>query len=449
MKRLLLLTTLIGLLFTSPNSFAQSSKPKRATIKYGNGVKYVGEIRKGSPKKYSEYALIQKIFIGRKKLKHGKGIMYFANGDQLDGEWYNDQCKRGTYKFAYGDIFEGEISESSIQNGKMIFSSGLGTMIFASEGDITLGYKIWHYPANCSFTGTIKDKKPYTGTFDCTLTTKDGDSFTGRLSDGHFGYGKIEYASGDTFEGNFISDTPSSGKYRYGSITEITRANHKWEIPAGCVFEGNIVPFTGTVNMEITNAAGDKFVGKLNNGAPDEGTMVFAATGHTETGKWQDGLSPREYQIQQRAKERARDSITKAFVAQQRIKDSLKLADEKQKHQTEEQKKQAFIRKYGQRYGSLIYQGKLELGMTQQMCQEVIDIKSYDIGKSMRSGHRVETWTFNKDKQDMQVAAAMTQLSGEEAMALALLMGFADSVGASTPKYSILVFTDGKLTSLY
>ena len=449
MKRLLLLTILIGLLFTSPNSFAQSSKPKRATIKYENGVKYVGEIRKGSPKKYSEYALIQKIFIGRKKLKHGKGIMYFANGDQLDGEWYNDQCKRGTYKFAYGDIFEGEISESSIQNGKMIFSSGLGTMIFASEGDITLGYKIWHYPANCSFTGTIKDKKPYTGTFDCTLTTKDGDSFTGRLSDGHFGYGKIEYANGDTFEGNFISDTPSSGKYRYGSITEITRANHKWEIPAGCVFEGNIVPFTGTVNMEITNAAGDKFVGKLNNGAPDEGTMVFAATGHTETGKWQDGLSPREYQIQQRAKERARDSITKAFVAQQRIKDSLKLADEKQKHQTEEQKKQAFIRKYGQRYGSLIYQGKLELGMTQQMCQEVIDIKSYDIGKSMRSGHRVETWTFNKDKQDMQVAAAMTQLSGEEAMALTLLMGFADSVGASTPKYSILVFTDGKLTSLY
>ena len=449
MKRLLLLTILIGLLFTSPNSFAQSSKPKRATIKYENGVKYVGEIRKGSPKKYSEYALIQKIFIGRKKLKHGKGIMYFANGDQLDGEWYNDQCKRGTYKFAYGDIFEGEISESSIQNGKMIFSSGLGTMIFASEGDITLGYKIWHYPANCSFTGTIKDKKPYTGTFDCTLTTKDGDSFTGRLSDGHFGYGKIEYANGDTFEGNFISDAPSSGKYRYGSITEITRANHKWEIPAGCVFEGNIVPFTGTVNMEITDAAGDKFIGRLYNGAPDEGTMVFAATGHTETGKWKDGLSPREYQIQQRAKERARDSITKAFVAQQRIKDSLKLADEKQKHQTEEQKKQAFIRKYGQRYGSLIYHGKLELGMTQQMCQEVIDIKSYDIGKSIRSGHRVETWTFNKDKQDMQVAAAMTQLSGEEAMALTLLMGFADSVGASTPKYSILVFTDGKLTSLY
>ena len=440
MKRLLLLTILIGLLFTSPNSFAQSSKPKRATIKYENGVKYVGEIRKVSPKGF---------IIRKMKFKHGTGIMYFANGDQLNGEWCYDQCKRGTYKFAYGDIFEGEISESSIQNGKMIFSSGLGTMIFASEGDITLGYKIWHYPANCSFTGTIKDKKPYTGTFDCTLTTKDGDSFTGRLSDGHFGYGKIEYANGDTFEGNFISDAPSSGKYRYGSITEITRANHKWEIPAGCVFEGNIVPFTGTVNMEITDAAGDKFIGRLYNGAPDEGTMVFAATGHTETGKWKDGLSPREYQIQQRAKERARDSITKAFVAQQRIKDSLKLADEKQKHQTEEQKKQASPRHNSQRYSSLISPLKLELVIPQLIFHLVIDIKSYDIGKSIRSGHRVETWTFNKDKQDMQVAAAMTQLSGEEAMALTLLMGFADSVGASTPKYSILVFTDGKLTSLY
>ncbi|WP_277088282.1 class I tRNA ligase family protein, partial [Alistipes sp.] len=169
MKRLLLLTILIGLLFTSPNSFAQSSKPKRATIKYGNGVKYVGEIRKVSPKGF---------IIRKMKFKHGTGIMYFANGDQLNGEWCYDQCKRGTYKFAYGDIFEGEISESSIQNGKMIFSSGLGTMIFASEGDITLGYKIWHYPANCSFTGTIKDKKPYT-------IVMPPPNITGQLHMGH------------------------------------------------------------------------------------------------------------------------------------------------------------------------------------------------------------------------------------------------------------------------
>lgn len=163
MKRLPLLAILIGSLFSVPNSFAQSSKPKRATIKYENGVKYVGEIRKGSPKKYSEYALINKVFIGKKKIKHGKGIMHFANGDQLDGEWCNDQCKRGTYKFFSRNIFEGEISTSSIQDGKMIFSSNRGTMTFTLEGVIRFSYKTWTYPANCSFTGTIKDKKPYTG----------------------------------------------------------------------------------------------------------------------------------------------------------------------------------------------------------------------------------------------------------------------------------------------
>ena len=444
MKRLLLLTTLIGLLFTTSNSFAQSSKPKRATIKYENGSKYVGEIRKVSPK----------VFNGKTKLKYGNGIMYFANGDQLDGTWYTDQCKYGTYKFANGDIFVGEINNSKmIHDGSMCFSSNRGTITFASEDAIGLGYKTWHYPANCSFTGTIKDKKPYTGTFDCALTTKNGDRFTGRLSNGYIGYGEIEYANGDTFEGYFKSGNPLSGKYHYGSITELTKANHKWEIPAGCIFEGDIATFTGTVNMEITNAAGDKFIGKLKNGAPDEGTMVFASTGHTEAGKWKDGLSPTEHEIKLKAETKAwLDAQRKAQEAQQQKEEQVKaqkLAQERQQQQQEEQRKKSLIQKYGQRYGSLIYQEKLELGMTQQMCQEVIDIKSYDIGKSIRSGHRVETWTFNKDKQNMQVAAAMTQLSGEEAMALALLMGFADSVGASTPKYSILVFTDGKLTSIY
>ena len=75
MKRLLLLTILIGLLFTSPNSFAQSSKPKRATIKYGNGVKYVGEIRKVSPKGF---------IIRKMKFKHGTGINSMENGVMIN-----------------------------------------------------------------------------------------------------------------------------------------------------------------------------------------------------------------------------------------------------------------------------------------------------------------------------------------------------------------------------
>ncbi len=192
MKRLLLLTTLIGVLFAVPDSFAQTSKPKRATIKYKDGRKYVGKIRK------------EKTAFGTIKRKHGNGIMYFVNGDQLNGIWYNNECGFGTYKLANGDIFEGKIYNSKmLQDGSMCFSSDRGKITFASEGTIELGHQTWHYPANCSFTGTIKDKKPSTGSFDCTLTTKNGDCFTGKLSYGHLGYGKIEYANGNTFERKF------------------------------------------------------------------------------------------------------------------------------------------------------------------------------------------------------------------------------------------------------
>ena len=109
-------------------------------------------------------------------------------------------------------------------------------------------------------------------------------------------------------------------------------------------------------------------------------------------------LSPKEYEIKLKAETKAwLDAQRKAREARQQKEEQAKvqkLAQEKQKQQKEEQRKKSLIQKYGQRYGSLIYQGKLELGMTQQMCHEVIDIKSYDIGKNMRSGHRVETWTL-------------------------------------------------------
>lgn len=63
--------------------------------------------------------------------------------------------------------------------------------------------------------------------------------------------------------------------------------------------------------------------------------------------------------------------------------------------------------------------------------------------------HIIETWTFNKDKQDLQVAAAMSQFSGEDAIALAMFIRLAETFGATIPQYTILTFTDGKLTSLY
>ncbi len=137
-----------------------------------------------------------------------------------------------------------------------------------------------------------------------------------------------------------------------------------------------------------------------------------------------------------------------SFVVGAQKPDSVQSSVLNKESQEDELRKQTLIQKYGSYYGALVADGTLELGMTREMCQEVIDLTVYDVGKSRENGHLVETWLFNKDKQDLQLAAAMSQLSGEEAMLLALFAGLADTIGV-TPKYTFLVFTDGELTGLY
>lgn len=312
MKHIFLSTTLLYLLCITPVCIAQTANAKKATIKYEDGSKYIGAIRKGGPKKFRN-PLIPRIFIKKEKMRHGKGIMLFSNGDQLDGTWSYNQCVRGCYKFANGDIFEGQISERLSSDGKWrALSFKEGRMIYASEGKIIIqNNKEWYYPANCCFNGTFIDNKPYSGTFDCILTSKEGNRYTGNLSRGEFQQGKLDYANGDMFEGSFIADVPLYGKYCYGKATEVATATIKWEIPAGCVFKGNLATLTGTVDMEITNAIGDKFIGSIKNGEPDKGTMFFAATGHTETGEWHDGMSPSVYLIKQEAERKRQEAERK------------------------------------------------------------------------------------------------------------------------------------------
>ena len=65
-------------------------------IKYNKSRrnKYIGQVLNGVPE--------------------GKGIMYWNNGDRLEGEWKNDKAEgKGIYYFANGDRYEGDY-----RNGK-------------------------------------------------------------------------------------------------------------------------------------------------------------------------------------------------------------------------------------------------------------------------------------------------------------------------------------------
>lgn len=303
MKRMFLLLTFIGALSVSSGGFAKPPKHTTKTIKYENGDKYVGTIR------------IWKVNGKKMKYRDGNGIMYYANGNRFEGTWEFDSPADGTVYYANGNIFKG------------FFKDGVpswGQFVFAHQGSIKLGDKLWEYPVNSSFQGDIVNGRIYTGRFDCLLTTTTGDRFTGTIKARELDKGTIVFANGDTFEGSFNSSAPSSGKYRYGKKTEIVGTTYKWIVPAGCTFNGNVRTFTGTVDRRITDINGNQFIGKLAAGQPDEGTMSFA-NGTTETGKWHDGMSPSEYMKQEAERMAKQEAERKRQEAEQKRQEAIKL----------------------------------------------------------------------------------------------------------------------------
>ncbi len=127
---------------------------------------------------------------------------------------------------------------------------------------------------------------------------------------------------------------------------------------------------------------------------------------------------------------------------ERKLEQEARLKKKREQQAKAEQRRKLLIRKYGQKWGELLAQGKIELGMTKQMCQEVVNIKFYDISKSNYFGRTVETWMYNQDKVEM---------SAEGFLGMALLKGFADAFGLPTPpvvQYTYLVFSDGELTSI-
>ena len=317
MKRLVLLLTLTGFLSVPFEGFAKSPKRTTATIKYENGDKYVGEITK-YPIKYIRLPILPIRFVAKNnKIRNGKGVMYYANGDSFDGSWNNDSPSYGTYQYANGDCFKGSLKNNYLFKGQLVFTH---------KGSVKFGDKLWEYPANSSFNGELGGRRPLSGSFDCTLTSTTGDEFTGTIMSGNLDKGTILFANGDTFEGSFIQSAPSFGKYRYANTTKIAGTTYKWIVPAGCTFNGDVQAFTGMVDLEVTNESGDRFIGSFIKGQPDEGTMTFA-NGTAETGKWHDGMSPSAYKAYLAKQEAERKRQEAEQKRQKAIADSKDLRE--------------------------------------------------------------------------------------------------------------------------
>ena len=314
MKRIAI--SLIFLLGVSECVFAQL-EIKIGKFKLEDGNIYKGSYYKGyyMGSYYQRYKQTYSPFKSYKKNKipHGNGIMYYSNGDTFDGDWEYGKPRKGTYTYNDGSEFIGSIS----------LSSWNGSLTFKNDENIVIGFDSWLIKAGTRFSGEIKQfsKIIVEGEFSNEITTTRGDIFCGNIKDKEL----------------------ANGKYYYAQTTTL---NNGWTIPSGCTFNGDIKSFSGTLDTEMINAAGDKYIGQLKNGKPEgtgelltaagdkyigelkegkpdgkgellnasgdrytgsfseglphgQGTMVYT-DGRTETGIWHHGQSPSEYEAQQK-----------------------------------------------------------------------------------------------------------------------------------------------------
>lgn len=133
-----------------------------------------------------------------------------------------------------------------------------------------------------------------------------------------------------------------------------------------------------------------------------------------------------------------------ARIAEEKRRQEARIAEEKQEKlakeeaekEREEQLRKESIRKYGTKYGTLVADKKLAQGMSKEMCNDVVNKKSYDI---LYSGD-FEIWTYNPQKARLSQTKSLDDL---------LVIGLLDQLGFGAlmdmVAYQRLVFRNGKL----
>ncbi len=230
---------------------------------YPSGAKYVGNFRNG------------KI--------HGKGTLYFSNGNKYKGDWIaNYRDGKGKLEYHNGDTYEGDFKSSKIHGfGTMVFAKGdkyIGTW----NNDLQHGKGKYFYSDGDRYEGDFKNGK-LSGAG--TMFYSDGSHYDGKWKNNKKN-GKGTYHKTD---GTSIAGKWSNGKYQ-GKQNQSTPSN-SFETQESIVstneeFKDCNNSFCNGERGIFSYGDGSQWIGEFVDGMPEGSGTCYYSNGDKYVGSW-------------------------------------------------------------------------------------------------------------------------------------------------------------------
>lgn len=416
-------------------SWLSGNKHGEGEMTYANGDHYGGSWRTGAKDGDGKMIYANgNIYEGNWKMgvRNGYGTMSYANGNCYKGNWKDGNYDGNSImKYANGDVYEGEWKlENPSGRGRMAYANG---NIY--EGSWRMGVRDGNgtitYTNGDSFECNYSNGILVSG----TLSRNNGDQYTAKWFDYKSGKGTIKYKNGDVYVGSFKDLLPDgegkltdedglgkNGKWEMGILKDGKEERkgiygiYTWNVKEGKANDANI----------ITLESGGTYKGEIKNDLPS-GHGVFSNYNCSLDGFWENGKltqikegSIKECQINSAShpvtldngnlqilinysdftteikqypnceinqlsalirdviyyiidknepKKRKQEEQERMQEQQERLR---KEEQEKEKEKRlEEEKLKPLIQKYGIKYAKSIKEGKIKIGMTVAMLNEM------------------------------------------------------------------------------
>lgn len=225
------------------------------TYDYPNGSSYVGEFMDGKP--------------------HGKGILYFSNGNKYIGHWAGSYREgEGRFVYSEGHEYRGQFLRDAFH--------GFGVMSYAN-GD--------RYEGNWAF-----DRPEGQGIY----FFSNGQRYEGEFVEGRFhGEGIMHYTDGSRYEGSwqvgkqhgpgawvYSDGRRSSGQWAEGFPQEVGSGNGQALGESGPYDRNCNAVFCKEGTGAFTYSDGSRYLGQFLEGQPEGEGTVYYINGDKYSGGW-------------------------------------------------------------------------------------------------------------------------------------------------------------------